>query len=926
MGGSGRFCHRPLWSFHLDDWVGASAPLGSDRHECSGCPSALAAQKGCDMYGRTLLLALAAFAATAWVGAAPARADDPSKPYVVIVGVGQFDDKAIDSRPTADADAKALYDLLTDAKYLGVPADRAKLLLSAPDAQRKAGKATHDAIVAAINDAVAATGKDDTLILAFFGRGASANDKTCFFTPDTVLKERGKTGLVFGTDLEPAFKKLKGQKVLLLHDVAYKGFKPGDEKIAEPNLRDVEALLFGPEDAEDSTRPQDRLMILSGFVSSDPIAKGNNGLFISTVIDALHGKADAAPFNDGYEPDGLVTIDELVKYLDREIPNRAREIGKTDKEKESQAIPIGAGTSHFVVTKNPKETAAVTKRIDAIKAMAKAGTLPEELAKEGEELLYRMPKLKAKQQLRKDYQKLADDPKAFTVAMLTAERNAIKKAMKLPKKDAETYADNVNEQIDRVASVYIRKLNPGELTAAAIKGLYRRVEEPLPTELEEKLKNPKELTEDERLELLMDARMRLGKREDLDEPKDTDLSLLMMMASLNDPYSVYFDADAVRRAASSLRGRFPGVGIQIRRDAVHDALLIVTPIKGSPAFEAGIQAGDLIVEIRREVASDGKPLAPDAQKVFSTKGMKTEDAIKVITGVPGSPITLVIQRGDEKETRPFTIKRRQIMVETVLGKKRDENGNWNFWLDEANKIGYIHLTQFVYVPDGTADGGGTFAELKKAVKDLKANGMKGLVLDLRGNPGGFLISATKICGLFVGREKLVSVKPRAGSRAGGVRSYTGEEKGETGFPMVVLVNGNSASASEIVGACLQDHNRAVIVGEKSYGKGSVQDILRVGSTGGEIKLTIARYYPPSDRNIDKLAADADPSIKEWGVSPDKGFEVKLSRDEQSDLAENLRDLEIIRPAGYKPKDPKKFEDKQLEKAVKYLKDDAKAGK
>jgi len=143
--------------------------------------------------------------------------------------------------------------------------------------------------------------------------------------------------------------------------------------------------------------------------------------------------------------------------------------------------------------------------------------------------------------------------------------------------------------------------------------------------------------------------------------------------------------------------------------------------------------------------------------------------------------------------------------------------------------------------------------------------------------------------------------------------------------MVILVNGNSASASEIVAACLQDHKRAVIIGEKSYGKGSVQDIISVGSTRGEIKLTIARYYPPSDRNIDKLAADADPSIKEWGVSPDKGFELKLSREDQAGVTEKLRDLEIIRPAGYKPKEDKKFEDQQLARAVKYLKEEAKPG-
>lgn len=867
------------------------------------------------MNARVWLLGVVAAATTLWAEVAPARADEPIKPAsaaVVVVGVGEFQDKAIDPRPTAVNDAKALHQILTDPKTLGVPEDRAKLLTGEA--------ATRDAIVEAVNNAIAKTGKDDTVIIAFFGRGASANDKTVFFTPQTVLKERGKSGLVFSTDLGPAFKKIKGQRVLLLMDVHYKGFKPaGGEKIAEPNLQDVTDLLFGDEEREDSVRPPDRLMILSGFVSSDPLAKGDRGLFGSVLGDGLKGAADAAPYNDGYEPDGLVTIDELVKYLDREIPNQAREIGKTDKEKEAQAVPIGAGTSHFPITRNPAETAKVKKRVDAIRVLAKNGDLTEELAREGETLLYRMPKLKANQQLRKDYQKLADDAKAFTPADLKASRDAIRKGMQLGKKDAENYADNVNETIDRVIKYYIRELNPGELTAAAIRGMYRRVDEPFPADLDEALKEAKKLSEDRRVELLTEARLRLGKREDLADNKDVDLSLQMMMASINDPYTVYWDADAVRAAASRLRGRFPGVGISIRRDAVHDALLVVSPIKGSPAYEAGIQAGDLIIEVRREVGSDGKPLPEGAPKSISTKGMKTEDAIKVITGVPGSPVTLVVQRGEEKEPRIFNLKRRLVLVESVLGVKRKPNADWSYWLDEEAKIGYVYLNGFIHTPDGR----GTYADLKKAVEELKAGGMKGLILDLRGNPGGFLVSATKICGLFVGRDKVVSVKPRVGSRAGGVRVYNGEERGETGFPMVVLVNGNSASASEIVGACLQDHNRAVIIGEKSYGKGSVQDILPVDSTGGEIKLTIARYYPPSDRNIDKLAADSDPTIKEWGVSPDKGFELKLTREENSDLADHLRELEIIRPNGAKPKGEKPFDDKQLIRAVKYLKEEAK---
>src|SRR5437899_3431830 len=347
------------------------------------------------MKARVWLLGAVALAASVAGSVGTARAEDAgakaSGPFVVIVGVGQFQDKAIQARPTADADARAFYDLVTDPKYLGVKPGRVKLLLSAADEKRHGEVATHDAIVKAVEAATAQTGKDDLVMLAFFGRGATAGEKTVFLTPDTTFKDRAKTSILFGNDFETAFKKLKGQKLLMLMDVHYKGFDAGSEKVAEPTLADVDGLLFGADDKEESVRPQDRLLILSGFVSSDPLAKGDNGLFASTVIDALKGAADTPPNNEGYESDGVVTTDELLKYLEKEIPAQARKIGKTDKEKEAQAVPIGSRTSHFVLTKNPAVTATVQKRLDALAALAKAGTVTEEIAKEGAAFLSRMP-------------------------------------------------------------------------------------------------------------------------------------------------------------------------------------------------------------------------------------------------------------------------------------------------------------------------------------------------------------------------------------------------------------------------------------------------------------------------------------------------------------------------------------------------------
>jgi carboxyl-terminal processing protease len=856
------------------------------------------------MYARHGLLALIALAAG--FGGRLSAAEPEAKsggPFVVIVGAGQFEDKAIKDRPTADADAKALYDVVTDPRYLGVPAARVKLFLSSPDAKRGGEVATRDGIVKAVEAATAQTGKDDLVLVAFFGRGASTGDKTVYFTPSTVLKDRAKTGLVLGSDLAPAFKKVKGQNVLLMMDVQYKGFDPGAEKIAEPTLTDVDALLFGSEDKEESVRPQNRLMLLSGFIGAESIARGENSLFGGLTVEALKGKGEAEGYRDGYEPDGLVTTDELVRYLDKELPNEARRLGKTNKEKEGQPVAIGGKTSHFPLTLNPDETAKVKKRADALAALAKAGTLTPELTKEGTALVKRMPKLKAQQDLRKLYQRLADGDLAGPA--FAAARTELKEGLTLPAAEASAFARKVSSAVDRVNEVYIKETNPGDLTAAAIRGMYRRIEEPLPTELDEALKGAKALTEGKRMELLQTARARLGRREDLEGNKDADAAILMMMASLNDPYTTYYDQDTVRRMTSALTGQFSGVGIQIRREAVRDGLLVVTPIKGSPAFRAGIRAGDLITGIVRSVDNEGNPLPEGAQREYSTKGMKTEDAIGVITGKAGTPITLKVDRDGKAMT--FDLKRNSVSVETVFGVKRGPDAEWSFTIDAANKIGYVRLTQFTQK---------TAADLKAAIADLKENGgLNGLILDLRGNPGGYLSSAVSISELFVGAEKLVSVKARAGG--GSAEVYRGKRPADKSFEVVVLINGSSASASEIVAACLQDHERATIMGERSYGKGSVQNVMDFRQTLGQIKLTIARYYPPSDRNIDKLATKGEPD-EEWGVRPDKGFEVKLTREESSELETHLRELEVIPPPGADPKVVTADKDKQLAAALAHL--------
>ncbi len=850
---------------------------------------------------RALIATVAVVAALA----ATARAEDApaSKgPFVVLVGVGQFDDKAITARPTAEADAQDLYDVLGDTKYLGVPPDRMILLTSPADEKRKGQKATRENVLKAIHEAVAKTGKDDTIIIGWFGRGASAGDRTSLFTADTDFKERAKTS-VLGADLEAELKNAKDRKLCVFLDVSFKGFDAGKEVLVEPNLRDILASVFGGDDKGELPPPRDKVVFLATTPTHDPLTKGKNGLFTATAIDALKGAADT----EGDEPDGLVTVDEFVKYVEKVLTDEARTIGKTAQEKESVPFIVGEETSHFPLTKNPKVAPQAEKRAAAFADLIKAGRISKDLAGEGKDLLTRMPKLKAVRELRKKYQDLADGKLAPDDFL--KERDAIKDGMKVSSDDAEKYAKNVMKAVELVRSRYVKERKAGDLVAGAIKGEYQRLDVPMPKDVEDSLKDLTDAGRDKLIDTLAAARLALGKREDLDGDKDVDIAVLMMLASLNDPYTTYYDREMIKKADSQLRGQFRGVGIQIRRDLVRDGLLVVSPIKGSPAYKAGIKAGDLITEIRRETDPNGDPLPEGAPKVISTKGMKTEQALELILGKPPVPITLMVQREGEKELKEFTIPRGVVSVETVLGVKRDAKDDWNFYIDEENKIGYLCLTQFSPT---------SFDDMKAAIDKLRKTGLKGLVIDLRYNPGGLLDIAVDICDLFIDDGVIVSVKPRVG------RPVTYNDRGIANyadFPIAVLVNNFSASAAEILSACLQDHGRAVVVGERTYGKGSVQSIERFPSTGGQIKLTTARYFPPSDKNIDKLSSGGKDE-DEWGVKPDKGYEVKLSREEKQELADFFRDREIIKA---KPDAEKKaVKDKQLDKALEYVRGQMKA--
>ncbi|HWY87759.1 MAG TPA: S41 family peptidase, partial [Gemmataceae bacterium] len=552
------------------------------------------------------------------------------------------------------------------------------------------------------------------------------------------------------------------------------------------------------------------------------------------------------------------------------------------------------------VSHNPAAYPRAAARLAKFDKLAMDQNLDKSLAEEGHNLLERMPKLEAQQSLRKAYQKLTDGKTELTA--FQTERKSILESTVISEKDARDYAAMVLRAVKVVRQGYVNDLTPATLVDSAVRGVFKNLNEKMPSAIKDKLDNIKTMKDADLLKLLAEARRHLGKREDLANGKDITYSLHSMLAKL-DKHTDYIDPDTVRQVDNDIRGHFSGIGVQIRKNNTKDVLQVVTPIRGSPAYKAKIYANDLITTIIREVDGDGKRL--ETPETIPTKGMTTEDAVKKILGKEGTKVKLVVEREGAKEPLTFNLIRGKVEVESVMGAKRNADDSWNYVVDPENKICYVRLYQFSH---------NTHRDLKLVMEKLAKAGIKGFILDLRFNPGGLLDSAVKISDLFIDDGLIVTIRPRSGPET----SYMGKSEGSyTAFPMVCLVNGGSASASEIVSACLQDHGRAIVVGSRSYGKGSVQTIHPF-ETGGRLKLTTATFWRPSDRNLNR-ASTSGKEEDEWGVTPDAGFVLKLSKKEDNDLQEHLREQEIIHRPGYSPTETQNhFRDRQLDMALDYL--------
>ena len=358
-------------------------------------------------------------------------------------------------------------------------------------------------------------------------------------------------------------------------------------------------------------------------------------------------------------------------------------------------------------------------------------------------------------------------------------------------------------------------------------------------------------------------RAKLNYVEEVSDKKLIESAINGMLTSL-DPHSSYLDADSFNYMSEQTKGKFGGLGIEVTMD--NGLVKVVSPIDDTPAAKAGIKAGDYITNINGE----------------TVVGMSLNDAVSKMRGKVGEKVKLSIRRVNSKPIE-LTIKRQEIKIQSVKNEIKEDS------------IVYIRISSFTEDVDKSVS-----EAITKAKKKLK-NKLLGIVIDVRNNPGGLLDQAVDVSDLFLEKGEIVSTRSR--NEADTVKYMANEGDIAKGLPIVVIINEGSASASEILAGALQDHHRAIILGEKSFGKGSVQTVIPLRDYGA-MRLTTARYYTPSGRSIQAKGIEPDVEVKPAKIEELESYTLNISEADLNNALKNDSDID----AGKQKKNGKSKED------------------